>query len=60
MQRLCLVRILKPESVVIAGQQYVAEELGPQYVNPKPVALTAVWKESDNATPVIFILSSGE
>ena len=59
MQKLCLVRILKQESVGVAGQQYVAEQLGPQFVSPKPAALTAVWKESDNTTPIIFILSSG-
>ena len=60
MQKLCLVRILKQERTGLAGQQYVAEQLGPQFVNPKPAGLTAVWKESDNTTPIIFILSSGQ
>lgn len=59
MQKLCLIRILKQESMVVAGQQYVAENLGANFVEPKPVSLTAVWKESSNATPIIFVLSSG-
>lgn len=59
MHRLCLVRLLKPEGLIAASQQYVAENLGPQFVAPLPPALSTVWKESNNATPVIFILSSG-
>ena len=60
LHKLCLVRLLKPEALVQASQQYVADNLGPQFVAPPPVALTDVWKDSDNATPVIFILSSGQ
>ena len=59
MQRLCLLKIVRPDSLVSAIQQYVTASLGPQIAEPALVSLVSLKKESNNTTPIIFILSSG-
>ena len=59
MQKLCLVKLVRPECLVAAIQQYVITSLGPRFAEPGPVSLQCVKKDSNNTTPIIFILSPG-
>lgn len=60
MQKLCLLKLVRPECLVAAIQQYVITSLGPHFAEPGPVVLQSVKKDSNNTTPIIFILSPGE
>ena len=58
-QKLCLLKLVRPDCLVAAIQQYVITSLGPQFAEPGPVSLQSVQKDSNNTTPIIFILSPG-
>ena len=60
MQKLCLLKLVRPECLVSAIQQYVVASLGPGFAEPGPVSLAQVSKDSNNTTPIIFILSPGQ
>ena len=59
MQKLCLLKLVRPECLVLAIQQYVVASLGPRFAEPGPISLAQVSKDSNNTTPIIFILSPG-
>ncbi len=59
MQKLCLLKLVRPECLVSAIQQYVVASLGPRFAEPGPVSLAQVSKDSNNTTPIIFIMSAG-
>ena len=59
MQKLCLLKLVRPECLVAAIHQYVITSLGPHFAEPGPVSLKSVKKDSNNTTPIIFILSPG-
>lgn len=59
MQKLCLVKLVRPDCLVAAIQQYVIVSLGPHFGQPGPVSLASVRKDSNNTTPIIFVLSPG-
>jgi dynein heavy chain, axonemal len=40
-------------------QAYVIESLGPRYVEPQPLQLSAVFTDSSANLPLIFVLSQG-
>lgn len=40
-------------------QIYLTKHLGQQFVEPQTTELLAIYKESSNTTPIIFILSPG-
>ncbi|KAL3130869.1 hypothetical protein ABBQ38_000199 [Trebouxia sp. C0009 RCD-2024] len=58
-QKLCLLKLVRPDCLVPAIQQYVINSLGPHFAQPGPVSLHSVKKDSNNTTPIIFILSPG-
>ena len=59
MQKLCLVKLVRPDCLVAAIQQYVIDSLGPHFGQPGPVSLASVRKDSNSTTPIIFVLSAG-
>ena len=59
MQKLCLMKLVRPDCLVPAIQQYVVGSLGPHFGQPGPVSLASVRKDSNNTTPIIFVLSPG-
>ena len=59
MQKLCLLKLVRPDCLVPAIQQYVISSLGPHFAESGPVSLLSVKKDSNNTTPIIFILSPG-
>ncbi len=43
----------------VCVQAFVADVLGPRFVDPPPLDLPASFRESSPAVPLIFVLSSG-
>mmetsp|Transcript_25850 Transcript_25850/g.41808 ORF Transcript_25850/g.41808 Transcript_25850/m.41808 type:complete len:1198 (+) Transcript_25850:570-4163(+) len=56
---LVLLRILRPDKVLIAVRELVASELGPLYSDPPSFVMSEVFQGTTCVTPVIFILSRG-
>lgn len=59
LQRLCMMRALRPDRMTYAVADFVAEKLGAKYVEGGGVAFAQSFEESGPATPIFFILSPG-
>ncbi|OQR83321.1 dynein heavy chain [Achlya hypogyna] len=59
LQRLLLLRVLRSDRVTIQASKFVATNLGPQFVDPPPFDLRAIYDNSTYKTPLIFVLSPG-
>jgi dynein heavy chain len=65
MQRLCLVRCIRPDRVVPAVQDFIVtlresnSLMGQRYIEPPAFDLLGPFEESNSITPIIFILSPG-
>ena len=59
LQRLLLVRCLRPDRVIFAATAFVANALGRKYVEPPVLDLAEVHRDSSAVSPLIFVLSPG-
>ncbi|NXS46386.1 DYH9 protein, partial [Balaeniceps rex] len=59
LQRLCIMRAIRPDRMTYAVRDFVEEKLGNKYVAGRPVDFATTFEESGPATPVFFILSPG-
>lgn len=59
LQRMVLVRCLRPDRVLFAATAFVANNLGRKYVEPPVLDLGEVFRDSTPASPLIFVLSPG-
>ncbi|XP_026855443.2 LOW QUALITY PROTEIN: dynein heavy chain 9, axonemal [Electrophorus electricus] len=59
LQRLCMMRALRPDRMTYAIRDFVEEKLGSKYVMGRAVDFAVSFKESGAATPMFFILSPG-
>lgn len=59
MQRLILVRCLRPDRIVFAATAFIVNNLGTRFTEPPVLDLTDVLADSAAATPLIFVLSPG-
>ncbi|NWV12184.1 DYH9 protein, partial [Ptilonorhynchus violaceus] len=59
LQRLCLMRALRPNRVPCALRDFVEEKLGSKYVVGRSLDFATTFEESGPATPMFFILSPG-
>ncbi|RHY32696.1 hypothetical protein DYB32_002341, partial [Aphanomyces invadans] len=59
LQRMILLRVLRPDRVTIQAAKFVSTNLGPQFVDPPPFDLRAIYENSTYKTPLIFVLSPG-
>eukprot|EP01135_Chromosphaera_perkinsii_P008680 Nk52_evm13s1444 gene=Nk52_evmTU13s1444 len=59
LQRLCMMRALRPDRMTYAITDFVEEKLGSKYVNTGHQDLSISYGESDSNTPLFFILSPG-
>ncbi|ELW52442.1 Dynein heavy chain 9, axonemal [Tupaia chinensis] len=59
LQRLCLMRAMRPDRMTYAMRDFVEEKLGSKYVVGRALDFAASFEESGPATPMFFILSPG-
>lgn len=59
LQRLCIMRCLRPDRMTYALRTYVEEKLGKHFVEARTVDFSKSFEETSNVTPVFFILSPG-
>lgn len=59
LQRMVLVRCLRPDRVLFAATAFVATNLGRKYVEPPVLDLGEVFRDSTAVSPLIFVLSPG-
>ncbi|XP_062056155.1 dynein axonemal heavy chain 1 [Lepus europaeus] len=58
-QKLLVLRCLRGDKVTNAMQDFVATNLEPRFIEPQTANLSAVFKDSNSTTPLIFVLSPG-
>jgi dynein heavy chain, axonemal len=58
-QKLLYLRCLRPDKVISAIRTFVAKHMGERFTEAPPLDLADCYKESDAATPLIFVLSAG-
>ena len=59
LERLCALRVIRPDKVVLAVQQFVADVMGDKFVKPPSFDLQVCYNDSSPVVPLIFILSAG-
>ncbi|XP_041519985.1 dynein heavy chain 9, axonemal [Microtus oregoni] len=59
LQRLCMMRAMRPDRMTYAMRDFVEEKLGSKYVMGRALNFVASFEESGPATPMFFILSPG-
>ncbi|KAJ3086325.1 Dynein heavy chain 7, axonemal, partial [Quaeritorhiza haematococci] len=58
-QKLLLIRALRPERIVPSIQEFVKLKLGHKFIEPPTFDLSGSYEDSNNRSPLIFILSPG-
>jgi dynein heavy chain len=59
MQKLCIIRALRIDRLLFSAVMFISSNIGPEYVDPPPFDLEAVFQTSNCKTPLIFVLSPG-
>ncbi|XP_055973719.1 dynein axonemal heavy chain 9 [Sorex fumeus] len=59
LQRLCMMRALRPDRMTYAMRDFVEEKLGSKYVGGRAIDFATSFEESGPSTPMFFILSPG-
>uniref|UniRef100_A0A2I3HRY0 Dynein axonemal heavy chain 9 n=1 Tax=Nomascus leucogenys TaxID=61853 RepID=A0A2I3HRY0_NOMLE len=59
LQRLCMMRAMRPDRMTYALRDFVEEKLGSKYVVGRALDFATSFEESGPATPMFFILSPG-
>ncbi|KAG7506656.1 dynein heavy chain 9, axonemal [Solea senegalensis] len=59
LQKLCMMRALRPDRMTYAIRDFVEEKLGSKYVIGRSLDFAVSFEESGPATPMFFILSPG-
>lgn len=59
LQRMILVRCLRPDRVIFSATTYVANALGRRFVEPPVLDLGETHADSTPLSPLIFVLSAG-
>uniref|UniRef100_A0A3B3RIQ7 Dynein axonemal heavy chain 17 n=1 Tax=Paramormyrops kingsleyae TaxID=1676925 RepID=A0A3B3RIQ7_9TELE len=59
LQRLCMMRAIRPDRMTYAVRDFVEEKLGSKYVVGRSLDFAISFEESGAATPMFFILSPG-
>ena len=54
-----LFKCLRPDKVTFILYDYIKTYLGSKFVNPLPIDLNSIYLESNNRTPILFILTPG-
>ncbi|KAH1023596.1 hypothetical protein HUJ04_012770 [Dendroctonus ponderosae] len=59
LQRLCMMRALRPDRMLYAMLAFIEEKLGAKYVGNKTMQFSKSYEETSPSTPIFFILSPG-
>lgn len=59
LQRLCIIRCLRPDRMTYAIRKFVELELGSKYVEGRTIPFSQTFEESSNLTHTFFTLSPG-
>ncbi|KAM7359981.1 dynein beta chain, ciliary isoform 2-T2 [Cochliomyia hominivorax] len=59
LQKLCIMRALRPDRVTNAIRLFVEQTMGPEYAQVKTFQLADIFSEVTAATPIFFILCPG-
>ncbi|XP_021937393.1 dynein beta chain, ciliary isoform X2 [Zootermopsis nevadensis] len=59
LQRLCMMRALRPDRMNYAIAAFIEEKLGAKYVEGRTVEFSKSFEEASPSTPIFFILSPG-
>ena len=58
-EKMLVVKIFRPEKVMFTLATYINKYLGSFFMESPNVSMRAIWEDSDNRTPIIFVLSPG-
>ncbi|GLH11964.1 Dynein heavy chain, cytoplasmic [Gryllus bimaculatus] len=59
LQRLCMLRALRPDRMTYAVLAFIEENLGTKYVEGRAIEFAKSFEETSSSTPIFFILSPG-
>ncbi|XP_067384444.1 dynein axonemal heavy chain 12 [Channa argus] len=59
LQKMIIVRCLRPDKIVPAVTEYVTSKLGKKFVQPPPFDLSKSYLDSNSTIPLLFVLSPG-
>ncbi|ESO06977.1 hypothetical protein HELRODRAFT_171012 [Helobdella robusta] len=59
LQKLCMMRTLRPDRMTYTIKMYVEEKLGKKFVDIRATEFSKSYEESTPSTPIFFILSPG-
>uniref|UniRef100_A0A8C2LLZ8 Dynein axonemal heavy chain 17 n=1 Tax=Cricetulus griseus TaxID=10029 RepID=A0A8C2LLZ8_CRIGR len=59
LQKLCMVRCMRPDRMTYAVKNFVEEKMGSKFVEGRSLEFSKSYKESSPSTPIFFILSPG-
>lgn len=59
LQKLCMMRALRPDRMTYAVTGFIEEKLGNKYVTARSVPFAKSYEETSSSTPTFFILSPG-
>jgi len=59
MQKLLVLRTLRPDKLVLAIQEFVGAQLGAKFLQPPPFDLKGCYEDGSVAQPLVFVLSAG-
>ena len=59
LEKLCVLRALRPDRMIYATRQFIAQKMGNRYIDSSRINLAKSFEESGPATPIFFILSPG-
>ncbi|KAJ3224818.1 Dynein heavy chain 2, axonemal [Clydaea vesicula] len=59
LQRMLVVRSLRPDRVIFCGQNFVANNLGAKFIDPPILDVNDIFNDSSPKIPLIFVLSPG-
>lgn len=57
--KLLLLRSLRPDRLLSALTMFIIEQMGEVYTEQAPFDMTETYNESNNATPIFFVLFPG-
>uniref|UniRef100_A0A670I3M4 Dynein axonemal heavy chain 17 n=1 Tax=Podarcis muralis TaxID=64176 RepID=A0A670I3M4_PODMU len=59
LQKLCMMRCMRPDRMTYAVKNFVEEKMGSKFVEGRSVEFSKSYEESSQSTPIFFILSPG-